>query len=182
MSRASLGVGYFEQSSPLVPGVLFLTFSNPCHIVSDNFGARKREATKLFVRGILYSPTSSECSSATTLMSIRVRLGANCEADNIPCSRCCSQLLGLHRDAVWKVSFFRDAYLFGRSVHLWEFRYVHGDGNALFGDRNRDVQGRRHNAGNGHAQQRAGHFQQLKAGGELAFDHGFVRRQHEVQR
>ena len=40
-------------------------------------------------------------------------------------------MLGLPWNAVWKVSFFRDAFFFVKSLHLWEFRDVDGYGDAL---------------------------------------------------
>jgi hypothetical protein len=76
-------------------------------------------------------------------------------------------LHGFHRNDVWEDFFFCDAYLFVKSVHLWEFRDVHGHGDTYDGDWDSDVQEWKHDAGNGHDQQRNCNLQHLDAASGL---------------
>jgi len=82
---------------------------------------------------------------------------------------------------MWTILFFRDACLVLKSVHLWEFRDVHGYGLALGGDGNGNVHGWKHDVGNGHDQRRNRELQHIGAGVGSPLDHRVLRRGHKRQ-
>lgn len=116
-------------------------------------------------------------------VKIEIEICGGCREESLrPCFHSHSYFHNYHWSCSSKDEYHDDAGFVSESIDLCFIGDIHCHCIAFSSDRNGDVQGRQHDLGNGHAQQRQGHVQHIEVSSGVSFDHRSLWRQHKLQR